>query len=99
MRETCAILAWLLGACVVLGLLAGYAWGHSWYDWDCCADNDCKPVPAEDVAEIVGGWKYLPTGNEFKDPKRIRPSHDGNFHVCINPSNKQSLCIYIVSGT
>lgn len=77
---------------------------HSWYDHDCCSDQDCKPVPATDVVEIEGGWKYLPTGAIFRDTpekKRIRPSQDRNFHVCIGRSEWDKnfpYCIYILQG-
>jgi len=74
---------------------------HSWYDADCCSETDCKPVPNEDVEEIEGGWKYLPTGVEFKDTaqkQKIRPSHDGRFHVCLGQYSGAPLCIYIVIG-
>jgi hypothetical protein len=91
----------------IIGLLAAlFCWAmaivtiakaHNWYDWDCCHERDCFEVAREDVVEIEGGWKYLPTGNEFKDPKKIRLSRDGKFHVCIMGTT--SMCIYIEQGS
>lgn len=85
-------------------ILSIYMLVHSWYDADCCGEGDCVPVPATDVVEIEGGWKYLPTGNEFRNEgliRRIRPSRDRNFHVCIGKKAHdlgRSYCIYILSG-
>lgn len=98
---------------LLLLLATSPALAHSWYDHDCCNLSDCRPVPAEHVAEIEGGWKYLPTGNEFKNEpnmQRIRPSRDGKYHVCIGKPHAApgqgfnlvrgfSYCIYIVQGT
>ena len=86
-------------------LIAAFMLVHSWYDPICCSDRDCRPVPATDVLEIEGGWKHLPSGAIFRDEpniKRIRPSHDSNFHVCLGntPSNMNfPYCIYILQGT
>jgi hypothetical protein len=87
----------LFAICAALAFFTTMARPHSWYEGDCCSNNDCFKVANEDVVEIEGGWKYLPTGNEFKDPKKIRPSRDGKFHVCIMGTT--SMCIYIVQGT
>jgi hypothetical protein len=97
-------LALLLIAVIVGGHSAPQGWAYE--EW-CCDNSHCKAVPASDVAEIESGvWKYLPTGNIFKDEppliKRIRPSKDKNFHVCIGATAVRSLgfsyCIYIVQG-
>lgn len=77
---------------------------HSWYDHDCCRADDCFAVANEDVEQTADGWKYLPTGNEFKDEKtmrRIRPSQDTFYHVCIGKrtwDKGKSYCIYILLG-
>ena len=86
-------------------LMTAFLLVHSWYDYDCCSDEDCRPVPATDVVEIEGGWKHIPSGAIFKDTpekKRIRPSHDRHFHVCLGnkPYNMNfPYCIYILQGT
>lgn len=73
---------------------------HSWYDLECCSNNDCNPVASEDVIETDKGWKHLPTGPAFtKD--QVKPSKDRRFHVCIG--NKawdqgRPYCIYILQG-
>jgi hypothetical protein len=82
--------------------VAAYILVHSWYDASCCSDNDCRPVPADSVAETgVNEWTYLPTGNKFTGDQ-IKPSRDGKFHVCIGNRDYdmgKSYCIYIVQGS
>jgi len=83
-----------------LVLFSASASSHSWYDNDCCSERDCKAVDAANVVEIEDGWKYLPTGNIFRDTpmlQAIRPSRDRDFHVCIS-SGGVSRCIYILNG-
>lgn len=74
------------------------SFAHSWYDADCCSEQDCYEVPDEDVVEIEDGkWKHLPTGAVF-ERRKVRPSKDGHFHVCIHPKLGPQ-CIYIVQGS
>ena len=100
-------------AAAILLLTATSAAAHSWYDSFCCSESDCRPVPADQVLEISEGvWKYLPTGNTFYNEgkfRRIRPSKDDRFHVCIGRPHAEpgqgfklvpgiSHCIYVVQG-
>ena len=61
-------------------IIATAAFGHSWYPWECCSDNDCAPLPRETVSEVQGGWK-LPDGR-FVAYKQAKMSPDGDFHLC-----------------
>jgi hypothetical protein len=74
---------------------------HSWYDVECCHNDDCKPVAYEDVEEVGGGsWRHVPSGTVFTRAM-VKPSKDRHFHVCIgNKSwNKgKPLCIYTLQG-
>lgn len=91
-------------AAVVFVTLCAYAIAHSWYDADCCSINDCYPVPADSVIEMRDGWKHIPTNTFFKDEKhikRIRPSKDRSFHVCIVGDANVGYtgrCIYVLQG-
>jgi hypothetical protein len=94
-----AIIGALIGTAVCVLYVAG-AFAHSWYDWQCCSDQDCYPVPVQDVIETDKGWKHLPTGTEFTK-EQVKPSKDHRFHVCIG--NKahdmgRPYCIYILQG-
>lgn len=89
-----------------LGCFLGFVFGaqsHEWYDHDCCNTKDCYMVQDDEVGESAKGeWKHFPTGATFKDEigmKRIRPSKDSHFHVCISKYSRIGYCIYIVSGT
>jgi hypothetical protein len=87
------ILAVLVGALIAIG--ASKAKAHSWYDWECCHEQDCKPVDQEEVEEIGGGkWLHKPTKQPFES---VRPSKDGRFHACILYGKPK--CLYIVMGT
>lgn len=93
-------LRWLWVAMLATALLIHAARAHSWYDAECCSDQDCYAVPAQDVIEIENGWKHLPTGTVFSK-EQVKPSKDHRFHVCIG--NKawdkgKPYCIYILQG-
>lgn len=55
--------------------------GHSWYPHECCHDNDCFPVPCEDI-EILANGNGLYEGFEFAKDK-IKNSLDSMCHACI----------------
>jgi hypothetical protein len=74
-----AVVAFVMG--LVLGILFFplTARGHDWYPRDCCAGDDCKPIPAERVQITPQG--YLVDGQfafAFTSPK----SPDEKYHLC-----------------
>lgn len=70
---------------------------HNWYPSACCGQQDCKPVPCDELVEDRDGWLYIPTGNHFT-PFQVQPSQDRYCHVCLGLSDKRSLCAFILSG-
>lgn len=84
-------------------LLCGYAWGHSWYDPDCCGGNDCEPVSA--VAYVASDAAKLPVmvvttslgTKAVTEQTKIRESKDGRMHACIYQG--RLICIYMPPGT
>lgn len=70
---------------------------HSWYSSYCCTGKDCVEANAGTVIPSKGGWRVIvkpgqhpmaPNGFEELvpyDDKRIQPSQDDNFHICILP--------------
>ena len=75
-------------------LAATAARGHSWYDWECCAGNDCAPIPGSAVRATRGGYAVTIQPGEhplvkdravtgFVAYADARPSGDGDFHACI----------------
>lgn len=87
----------------VAGLLALWptlAMAHEWYAPECCGGKDCHPLADSDVREGPAGWQ-TPAGLIGYQDKRVRPSQDGRFHICIqdNKANKPyppfMLCFYV----
>jgi hypothetical protein len=67
------------------------AWGHDWYPRNCCAGDDCKPIPAERVQITPNG--YLVDGQfqfAFTSPK----SPDGKYHLCWPMSWVRPNCFF-----
>jgi hypothetical protein len=88
----------LVGLLMILGLV-GYARAHSWYDQDCCHDNDCGPVlyssfVASDPSSLPSRVVTTKFGTAVipRDFKRIRPSQDGQEHACI--IGGRLICLY-----
>lgn len=51
------------------------------YDEDCCSDEDCKPIPAEEVS--ITGHGYVWRGELFGyQSERLKWSPDGRYHGC-----------------
>lgn len=80
----------------ILALLFGVsaAWAHSWYDGDCCHDNDCAPVTAVEYLPD-GSWKVTTKHGTAvfpaNHPRRL--SQDGKTHACFTPV--KLYCLYV----
>jgi hypothetical protein len=75
------------------------AQSHSWYDPECCSENDCAPVTkytqGADGAFVTSkiGTVWVP--KTFKH----RPSKDGQMHVCMSLGRPHTLfCVYKSEG-
>lgn len=68
---------------------------HSWYDYDCCHDRDCWPLPAFSVEATSQGWKILETGETIPF-SQARKSKDDDFHICRRGGKKDGeiICLY-----
>ena len=78
-------------------LLSVVVLAHSWYDEGCCHDKDCHPVPCAQVEKISPGWQWR-DGNQrhWFPPDRLKPSQDGQCHVCVSPRTTPSgICLYL----
>jgi hypothetical protein len=99
-------------------VMAGPAGAHHWYDADCCSDRDCAPIAADRVSAVDGGYLVeleagdhpmvvRPTSRWFPfDHPKLRPSQDGDWHVCVMPfysdssrtaqiGNGEPICLYM----
>ena len=86
-------------AVAVFVLLITHAWGHDWYEPQCCSGRDCHPVDQTDLVEIENGcWKQLSTGLKYCGAM-VRPSQDRHWHVCHSPGGGVPYCAYIQTGS
>ena len=91
-----------------LALLSVATYAHEGYDYRCCGDNDCAPVPSSAVHEagpviifrIAPGthpmWPATKTAHLVVEVDRFRLEHrrlDGRWHLCLNPA-LIVLCVY-----
>ena len=89
------------------------ALSHSWYDYDCCSDNDCGPVvdarqipnvdptrpPQLQVTIRIKGKEYTAVKPDDFPVSKIRESKDGLLHACISPFYPHGLlCLYMPPG-
>lgn len=63
---------------------------HSFYPYICCSDQDCYPIPVEDVRATPQGWRIVKEGITIPY-EAARPSPDGRFHICRNEMGKGTL--------
>jgi hypothetical protein len=86
-------------AFLIAAALSSPASSHSWYDADCCSDQDCEPVSA--VSFVASDPSTMPvmvvTTNLGTKPvtpmTKIRQSKDGRMHACIYQG--RLLCLYL----
>ena len=65
------------------------AWAHSWYEQVCCSDQDCFPVPSEEVKIMPDGYHV----RGFVVPyNKVRVSLDKDYHLCVY--NGSFRCFY-----
>jgi hypothetical protein len=81
------------------------------YPYECCSNQDCARVAPESVRERRGGWHVtvlpgthpqVPAGAPavmvFVPVNEARPSPDGEWHICLHPSDKRLLCFFNPPG-
>jgi hypothetical protein len=82
---------------VIVVALVSQAMAHVWYPRACCGEQDCHPVPCDELVEDRDGWLYIATGNRFVR-EQVLPSQDRHCHVCLGLADKRSLCAFIHMG-
>ncbi len=85
-----ALMAVLVGISIAL-LLSYSALSHSWYDNDCCHDQDCAPVIQPIETDKDGNQKMTTKhGTVTITPsfKQNRDSRDNQIHVCMRDVSK-----------
>ena len=95
-------------AALIAFLLAAPAAAHEAYDYRCCGQNDCAPVPDSAVHEtgdvilfrIAPGthpmWPADKKAHLMVEVERFKVEHrrlDGRWHLCLNAA-QVPLCVY-----
>jgi hypothetical protein len=89
-------------ALLIAAVLSSPASAHSWYDADCCSNQDCEPVSA--VAFVASDPSALPVmvvttslgTKPLTSTTKIRQSKDSRMHACIYQG--RLLCLYMPPG-
>jgi hypothetical protein len=93
-----ALLAW-----AVFLLAAWQAQAHSWYSPYCCNEKDCKELLPTEVTEDADQYIVIINGKTVyeipKDSKVIKPSQDGNYHICLSAVDMSVRCFYVPLAT
>lgn len=78
---TAIIIATILA--VVMLFLSENTKAHEWYDYECCSETDCHPLPVDAVQATPEGWFIKESGETipYGDP-RERKSKDSGYHRC-----------------
>ena len=71
---------------IILGLASTPAFGHSFYELECCSERDCWPA-GKDADAKEPEPRVTPRGYVLHDGTVVafrdaRPSPDGRYHVC-----------------
>lgn len=81
------------------------------YEYACCGMHDCAPIRPEQVRTTRGGYVVtVPSGSHPQiGPDHptitvtipyngVKPSQDGDYHLCLAASDKRVLCFYAPPG-
>jgi hypothetical protein len=65
---------------------------HWLYSEECCAGEDCHPVPCEQIVTTKDGWRWHGV-DFFRGMQQVSP--DGRCHVCAGAEAFIGRCIYL----
>lgn len=79
---------------LLFALLFAHAAASGWqYPKECCSDRDCKPISCTLLEEQSNGSLLDTTTQMSYPPQTIKPSQDGQCHVC---ANGRPLCVFVL---
>lgn len=69
--------------CSIWALGVAPAAAQTWYAPKCCPRLDCRPVQADEVRFIDGGYQIPSLGITVgSDDRRVMASKDARYHIC-----------------
>jgi hypothetical protein len=63
-------------------LIAALMLAHSWYPQECCHDNDCHPIPCEELKIDHRYNSVIWKDTVWFGTHQIRSSQDQQCHIC-----------------
>lgn len=85
---------------------------HEWYPWECCSGYDCQKIDAKLVVEKNGGYEITIGPGDHKMAKdwpgprvfffrysEMKPSPDGDWHLCITHGDVGKCLFGAVGGS
>jgi hypothetical protein len=88
-------------ALAIAGMLALVcaALAHGKYPFECCSDNDCRPVHVRDVQRVGSEWHVRTQDGVVAFPmSKVRAPLDGDWHACWIPKTQIPLCLFMPEG-
>ena len=71
---------------------------HDWYEYDCCNDDDCRPMRSGDYTLRSDGSAIVRYKGDVVelDKEAVRPSQDLEAHICFQEleDERSYLCLY-----
>jgi hypothetical protein len=87
----------LLAIAGMLALVPARA--HDKYPFECCSDNDCRPVHVRDVQRVGSEWHVRTEDGVVAFPmSKVRAPLDGDWHACWIPKTQIPLCLFMPEG-
>jgi len=99
-----AVLWFTLYALLMIAAWTMPVHAHSWYEWECCSDQDCSPMASDEFYLDDGDVVIVETGERIS-LSETHPSQDGDWHRCIylngsrqgqtRKHTRGGMCIYV----
>ncbi len=81
---------------MLLKLASAIVLVHSWYPMECCSEQDCHPVPCEQLEDAPKGavtWR-----DKLFEKQRVHPSKDAQCHICLHGEGQHPICVFVQQG-
>lgn len=71
------------------------------YPWQCCSNQDCRPVACDTLEEIEGGKVRDIENGQTYERNMVQSSGDAKCHVCTEQGklDGKGLCVFVQHGS